>query len=115
MAAFRLPQPHPDAVRFVPFFVGINLIGGVHLPFFPAWLASVGFDPEATGLLMAVMGAVRVLTGPTLGFVADAFAARRLAIIVLMGMAALSYAGYAALPGAVFAAPGLHGAQCSLG
>jgi len=102
MAAFRLPQPHPDAVRFVPFYIGINLIGGVHLPFFPAWLASVGFDPEATGLLMGVMGAVRVLTGPALGFVADAFHARRLAIIALMGMAAFSYAGYAAMPGAVF-------------
>lgn len=102
MASFRLPQPHPDAVRFVPFFIGINLIGGVHLPFFPAWLASVGFDPESTGLLMAVMGAVRVITGPALGFAADAFSARRFAIIALMGVAALSYAGYAALPGAVF-------------
>jgi MFS transporter, PPP family, 3-phenylpropionic acid transporter len=102
MASFRLPQPHPDAVRFVPFFIGINLIGGVHLPFFPAWLASVGFNPEATGLLMAAMGAVRVLTGPALGLLADAFAVRRFAIIVLMGAAAASYAGYAALPGTAF-------------
>jgi MFS transporter, PPP family, 3-phenylpropionic acid transporter len=102
MGSFRLPRPHPDAVRFVPFFIGINLIGGVHLPFFPAWLASVGFDPESTGLLMAAMGAVRVATGPALGVLADAFAARRLAIVVLMGVAALSYAGYAALPGVAF-------------
>lgn len=102
MPALRLPRPHPDAVRFVPFFIGVNLIGGVHLPFFPAWLASVGFNPEATGLLMAMMGAVRVLTGPALGFLADAYSARRLAIITLMGVAAASYAGYAALPGIAF-------------
>jgi len=102
MALLRWPRPHPDAVRFVPFFIGINLIGGVHLPFFPAWLASVGLNPESTGLLMAMMGAVRVLTGPALGFLADSFAARRLGIILLMGVAALSYAGYAALPGIAF-------------
>lgn len=102
MFPLRWPQPHPDAVRFVPFFIGINLIGGVHLPFFPAWLASVGFNPEATGLLMAAMGAVRVITGPALGFLADAFAARRFAIIVLMGTAAASYAGYELLPGTAF-------------
>lgn len=102
MGFLRLPRPHPDAVRFVPFFIGINLIGGVHLPFFPAWLASVGFNPESTGILMAMMGAVRVFTGPALGFLADAYSARRLAIVILMGVAALSYAGYAALPGVAF-------------
>jgi PPP family 3-phenylpropionic acid transporter len=102
MGLFRLPRPHPDAVRFVPFFIGINLIGGVHLPFFPAWLASVGFDPESIGLLMMAMGFSRVATGPALGFLADAFAMRRFAVIALIGVAAVSYIGYAALPGALF-------------
>lgn len=97
-----LARPHADAVRFVPFFVGINLIGGAHLPFFPAWLASVGFDPETTGLLMAAMGVVRVFTGPVLGIAADAFAARRLFIIALMLVAAASYAGYMAFAGFTF-------------
>jgi len=96
------PRPHPDAVRFVPFFIGINLIGGVHLPFFPAWLASRGLTPESIGLLMMSMGFVRVITGPALGFVADALSRRRLAIIVLMAVAAVSYAGYAVFPGIVF-------------
>jgi MFS transporter, PPP family, 3-phenylpropionic acid transporter len=102
MPSFRLPRPHPEAVRFVPFFVGVNLIGGVYVPFFPAWLASVGFDPESIGLLMMAMGVVRVAAGPTLGFLADAYAARRFAIIALMGVAALSYAGYRVLPGTAF-------------
>lgn len=102
MPSLWLPRPHPDAVRFIPFFIGINLIGGVHLPFFPAWLASVGFDPQMTGLLMATMGAVRVITGPSLGFLADAFSARRAAIVILMGVAAFSYLGYALLPGFAF-------------
>ena len=102
MLPSRWPRPHPDAVRFVPFFVGLNLLGGVYVPFFPAWLASVGFDPESIGLLMMVMGLVRVVAGPAIGFFADAFAARRLAIVGLTGMLALSYVGYRILPGVVF-------------
>ncbi|MDZ4741440.1 MAG: MFS transporter [Alphaproteobacteria bacterium] len=102
MVSFRVPRAHPEAVPFVPFFIGINLIGGVHLPFFPVWLESEGFTPESIGLLMMAMGLVRVVTGPVLGFLADAFAMRRMAIIVLTGVAAASYAGYAALPGVAF-------------
>src|SRR5213595_1589275 len=89
-------MPHPEAVRFVPFFIGINLIGGVHLLFFPAWLTSIGFSATSVGLLLGSMNLLRVVTGPTLGVAADAFAARRLAIICLMSLAAMSYAGYAA-------------------
>jgi len=95
----RLPArftPHPEAVRFVPFFIGINLIGGVHLLFFPAWLSSIGFGATTIGLLMGSMNLLRVVSGPALGVAADAFAARRLAIICLMSLAAASYAGYAA-------------------
>ena len=89
-------RPHPEAVRFVPFFIGINLIGGVHLVFFPVWLASIGFSSTTIGTLLASMNLLRVLSGPVLGVVADASGARRLAIICLMSLAAMSYAGYAA-------------------
>ena len=102
MKRFRMPALHPAAVRFVPFYVGINFIGGVHLPFFPAWLESRGLSPESIGLLMMFMGLVRVVTGPLLGVMADAMAARRQAVILLMLAATLSYAGYALFPGIGF-------------
>ena len=86
----RIKALHPSAVRFIPFYMGINFIGGVHLPFFPAWLESRGLSPESIGLLMMVMGLVRVVTGPLLGFAADAMAARRQAVILLMGAALVS-------------------------
>ena len=98
----RIKALHPSAARFIPFYMGINFIGGVHLPFFPAWLESRGLSPESIGLLMMVMGFVRVVTGPLLGFAADAMAARRQAVILLMGAALVSYVGYAALPGIAF-------------
>lgn len=98
----RFPLLPASAVRFVPFYMGINFIGGVHLPFFPAWLESRGLSPEAIGLLMMFMGLVRVVTGPVLGFAADALVARRQALILLMATAFVSYVGYALLPGIGF-------------
>ncbi|MFM9864729.1 MAG: MFS transporter [Micropepsaceae bacterium] len=92
---------HPDAVRFVPFFVGLNFLNGIHVVFFAAWLASAGFDPYATGLLFAAMNILRVFTGPLLGIAADAFHARRLFLIGLMTVAGVCYVGYATVDGMV--------------
>ena len=92
---------HPDAVRFVPFFVGLNFLNSIHVMFFTVWLASVGFDPHATGLLLATMNVLRVFTGPALGVAADAFHARRLFLIGLMTVAGLCYVGYATVEGTV--------------
>lgn len=102
MSSFSLPRAHPDAVRFVPFFVGLNFLNGVHVMFFTPWLASVGFDPQATGLLLAGMGVLRVFTGPLIGVAADAFHARRLVLIALMATACACYVGYATVSGAFF-------------
>lgn len=101
MSLFVLPRPHPEAVRFVPFFVGLNFLNSIHVMFFTAWLASVGFDPHATGLLLAAMNILRVFTGPVLGVAADAFHARRLFLIGLMTVAGLCYVGYATVDGTV--------------
>lgn len=98
MSLIQLPRPHPEAVRFIPFFIGLNFVGGVNLPFFPAWLESRGFTPESIGLLMMVMGFVRIFTVPALGFAADAYSARRFAIILLMAVATFAFCGFAIAP-----------------
>jgi MFS transporter, PPP family, 3-phenylpropionic acid transporter len=92
---------HPDAVRLVPFFVGLNFLNSIHVVFFTVWLAHAGFDPHATGLLLAAMNVLRVFIGPLLGIAADAFHARRLFLIGLMTVAGLCYVGYAAVEGPV--------------
>lgn len=101
MSAPALPRLHPDAVRLVPFFVGLNFLNSIHVVFFTVWLAHVGFDPHATGLLLASMNVLRVFTGPLLGVAADAFHARRLFLIGLMTVAGLCYVGYATVEGPV--------------
>jgi PPP family 3-phenylpropionic acid transporter len=101
MISYLWGRLHPDAVRFVPFFVGLNFLNSIHVVFFTVWLASVGFDPHATGLLLAAMNLLRVFTGPLLGVAADAFHARRAFLIGLMTVAAICYAGYATVEGPV--------------
>lgn len=97
MGAFARWQPHPEAMRFVPLFVGVNLVGSLNLALFPVWLASVGLSPESLGLLMAAMGIVRVVTSPIAGIAADALAARRMTVIFLMGVAAAAQIGFASV------------------
>jgi PPP family 3-phenylpropionic acid transporter len=76
------------------FSAASNLIGGAHMPFFPSWMATKGLDATDIGLVIALMGIVRVITGPLISFAADAAERQRATIIVLSGGAALSYAAY---------------------
>jgi PPP family 3-phenylpropionic acid transporter len=89
-AALAVPIP----VRLAVFFIGANMIGGTHMPFFPSWMESRGLDPSQIGLIMALMGAIRVFTGPFLSFAADASLRQRLVMKILAGVALISYVAY---------------------
>jgi PPP family 3-phenylpropionic acid transporter len=84
----------PLTYRLAAFTGSANLIGGAHMPFFPSWMASEGLSPTDIGLVIALMGAIRVFTGPLMSFAADAAERQRSVIILLTAAAALSYAAY---------------------
>lgn len=86
-------------VRLASFFACANAIGGVHMPFFPAWLEASGLTPSDIGLTMALMGFVRVFFGPFFSFLADAMGRRRHVVIFLVTVAVISYWGYALTSG----------------
>ncbi|HAJ48459.1 MAG TPA: hypothetical protein DCL54_17930 [Alphaproteobacteria bacterium] len=86
----RLPTPY----RLAAFTAAANLIGGAHMPFFPSWMASKGLDATDIGLIIAIMGMIRVVTGPVMSFAAEAAQRQRQTIILLTGGAAASYAAY---------------------
>jgi MFS transporter, PPP family, 3-phenylpropionic acid transporter len=86
----RLPLNY----RLAAFTAAGNLIGGAHMPFFPSWMDSKGLDATDIGLVIALMGIIRVITGPIISFAADAAERQRATIIVLTGGALLSYAAY---------------------
>lgn len=84
----------PVNYRLAAFSAASNLIGGAHMPFFPSWMETKGLDATDIGLVIALMGIVRVITGPIISFAADAAERQRATIIILAGGAAASYAAY---------------------
>lgn len=84
----------PLNYRLAAFSAASNLIGGAHMPFFPSWMETKGLDATDIGLVIALMGIVRVITGPLISFAADAAERQRSTIIILSGGAAASYASY---------------------
>jgi PPP family 3-phenylpropionic acid transporter len=55
---------------------------GLSSPFLPAFLAARGVGPEALGLLLGAGTAVRLLSAPLAGRLADVFGAFRLELVL---------------------------------
>lgn len=72
-----MPKFDPVALRLALLQVGVCLVIGVHLPFFPLWLKGRGLDPTTIGLVLALALAARAIAGPALGFLADRQGDRR--------------------------------------
>lgn len=90
------------APRLALFYAAAFLVVGVQLPFWPLFLAGRGLDPNQIAAVFAAAIWAKVAAGPVLGALADRLAARR---AMMVALAALSCAGYAALwPAAGFAA-----------
>jgi PPP family 3-phenylpropionic acid transporter len=62
---------------------------GLSSPFLPAFLAARGVGPEALGLLLGAGTAVRLLSAPLAGRLADVFGAFRLELVLFAISAAL--------------------------
>ena len=59
------------ALRAAVFYAVSNVLLGVHLPFFPAWLQSTGFDAGQVGAILAATALLRVISVPTATTAAD--------------------------------------------
>lgn len=71
--AWRLPP----AWRMALFFAATFAVTGVHLPFWPVWLAAQDQSPAAIGLLLAVGVWVRIVSNPLIADLADRSGQRR--------------------------------------
>ncbi|MFC5069216.1 MFS transporter [Flaviflagellibacter deserti] len=80
------PNPLP---RFVLLYALMYAAFGVTSPFWPRFFETRGLTPEELGLLFAAGTAVRLVSGPLAGRVADLVAARRAVLAVCTGTAAL--------------------------
>ena len=76
--------------RIGVFYALIFLVYGTYLPFFPAWLSSLGIGSAAIGLLIGVPVILRVPLSLLVSVLADAIGDRRLPIKVLAAVLAIS-------------------------
>lgn len=72
---------------------------GFYLPFFPVFLASLGFTPEAIGLAIGIPMGVRLFANPVAGILSDRFGRPRRFLAVMGIGAACAFALMAVMPG----------------
>jgi PPP family 3-phenylpropionic acid transporter len=78
----------PVAGRFVVLYALLYGAFGVSSPFMPRFFESRGLSPEHLGLLFGLGTAVRLVTGPLAGRVADLLGVLRLVLALCIGAAA---------------------------
>jgi PPP family 3-phenylpropionic acid transporter len=89
MLNFRAALP-----RFVVLYAGLYGAFGLASPFFPAFLESRGLQPEQLGILLGLATAVRLVSGPLVGRLADFLHALRAELAlcaIFAAVAALLY------------------------
>jgi MFS transporter, PPP family, 3-phenylpropionic acid transporter len=96
IAADRALRRH-TVWRLRGFYTVFFVVAGLHMPFWPLWLASRGMDETAIGLLLAVAMLGRIVGNPVIGHLADAYGERKRPIVIsaLLSMAAFSLYGVA--------------------
>jgi len=80
--------------RFIVLFSVLYLAFGVASPFLPAFLESRGLTPQQVGLVLALGTAIRLLSGPTAGRIADLLQALRTVLAVCTAVAAAVTYGF---------------------
>jgi PPP family 3-phenylpropionic acid transporter len=80
------------SLRLGRFYVATFAVIGLHLPFFPVYLAHRGFNADTIGLVLAVPLLSRVFSAPAIAFTADRLDAHRDLLIVLCLGAATAFA-----------------------
>jgi PPP family 3-phenylpropionic acid transporter len=80
-ASRDLGRYFPERIAF--YFAAVFLIYGVHITYFPVWLASRGLKPEEIGLLTALPILLRALLTPAIAAHADATGRHRLIVVGL--------------------------------
>ena len=87
--------------RFILLFGLMYAAFGVASPFLPAFLATRGLAPEEISLVLGAGTAIRLISGPAVGRLADRLRALRLLLGLTLALAAAAALGY--LPGRGFA------------
>ena len=86
------PREPRTTLRLSFFYWNIFLVIGIHLPFWPVWLASRGLKPPEIGLLVASAIGVKVLASPLVAEATDRAGQRRRPMIALATLSLATFA-----------------------
>ena len=98
MQAIPAAAPPYFASRMAVYYFAFFIVGGVHLPFLPVWLESIGLGPEEIGTCLAVPMAARILIMPVGSWLADRAPSRRMAAMAYSIAAVLFFLPAALAP-----------------
>jgi len=87
------PDNTRTALRLAFFYAAIFFMIGIHVPFWPVWLAAKGLGPTEIGAVIAAGVGVKVIFNPLIAHAADRRGLRRPIMI------ALSVSSFARLSG----------------
>jgi PPP family 3-phenylpropionic acid transporter len=93
------PVP-PDNTRTAPrlaFFYGaVFAMIGIHVPFWPVWLAAKGLGPSEIGIIIAASVGIKVISNPLIAHIADRRGQRR---PIIVGLAILAFSSFTLFAG----------------
>jgi PPP family 3-phenylpropionic acid transporter len=89
------------ALRAAIFYAASYVLLGVHLPFFPVWLQSTGFDAGQVGAILAGTALLRVVSVPVATRAADRGFGLRPTIIAFAMVTALAFTALGVVSGPV--------------
>jgi len=92
-------QNPPTVLRLSLYYAAAFALIGVHLPFWPVWLAANGLGPSEIGVVIAVGVGVKLIANPLVAHVADRRGQRRPIMVVLAVAATAAFALFAAADG----------------
>ena len=91
MASYWISQVQLGPLpRFIFYYAFLYASFGAASPFFPAFLGERGLSPEQIGVVLAASTAVRLISGPTAGRIADLFHAVKVVLCVCTAAAAIA-------------------------
>ncbi len=91
--------PLSQSLRYSGYYGAVFLALGIYLPFWPLWLGDRGLEAAEIGLVLALASWIKVVSTPLLGRLADRSGNVRLAIVLLAGASAVSFAAFWAAEG----------------
>jgi PPP family 3-phenylpropionic acid transporter len=84
-------------LNYIAYFTATGLM----IPYFSVWLAWRGLDPTTIGIVNGAMAAIRVLSGPLLGTLADRSGDRRMVLRIVAPLSLLVFALYGVVDGSL--------------